>query len=328
MFVATLGATILRPFVVEQSIIFTYIGLFNAALTGAVCIFVYRSSPHPSLAVIVIAIAFVEFIPLLLTSGGVNSQFASVIPITPVLACLLTNAKGAWYTFVALLLLIISMAYLDPYLPNYVLEEVSLERTYSRAFWLSMACLISSVFGAEFDRLSRKLGNKLKQQASTDEMTGLANRRSIIEFLQESIDHAKESNAWLTVVMIDIDYFKQINDTYGHVQGDVCLATVSKTLQASVRKNIDAVGRYGGEEFLMVLNEVDSENAAMIAEKVRVAVEKIRFGGKASSLKVSVTLGCFSTRVEEGMVAETFLLVSDEALYVGKNAGRNQIVRA
>jgi len=328
MFITTLGATIIRPILVEQSIIFTYIGLFNVVLTGTVCAFVYRSPHRPALAIIVIALGFVEFIPLLLTSGGVNSQFASVIPITPVLACLLTNAKGAWYTFFILLILIIFMLYLDPYLPNYALEEVSQEKTFARAFWLSMACLISTVFGAEFDRLSRKLGSKLKQQASTDEITGLANRRSIIEFLGESIDQAKVSNAWLTVIMIDIDHFKHINDNYGHVQGDECLATISKTIESNVRKNIDAVGRYGGEEFLMVLNQVDTDNAAIIAEKVRIAVEKIHFEGTASCLRVSVTLGCFSKSVEQDMVPQTFLLAADKALYIGKNAGRNQIIQA
>ena len=116
---ATILATITRPLIAQQSIVFTYLGIFNIFLAAAICLVIHRSRPRWFMGLMVVGVTLIEILPLMLISGGVNSQFAIILPMMPVMASLLANGKVAWYTFVLLLLLIIAMMKLDHYMPNY-----------------------------------------------------------------------------------------------------------------------------------------------------------------------------------------------------------------
>lgn len=129
--------------------------------------------------------------------------------------------------------------------------------------------------------------------------------------------------------MLDVDHFKNINDTYGHSIGDKCLKAIAQTLQKNVRKDNDRVGRYGGEEFLILLPQTDPEAAALIAEHLRQEVKKISFTELGDTgLHLSVTIGLASLQLSQHKDAETLISEADQALYKGKQSGRDQVVAA
>lgn len=167
--------------------------------------------------------------------------------------------------------------------------------------------------------------NRLLAHAAThDALTGLMNRRSIDERLR-ALDEEKRGSANKAILLLDIDRFKSINDNFGHATGDEVLTTVSKSIARSVR-SIDCVGRYGGEEFIVVLSDCDEEAAARAAERIRagVASTPVALGGEVGHVTISGGL-CHSDKFS---AAQDMLSAADQALYAAKNAGRNRIVVA
>ncbi|MGE5384338.1 MAG: GGDEF domain-containing protein [Betaproteobacteria bacterium] len=168
----------------------------------------------------------------------------------------------------------------------------------------------------------RELRNVMSKLARTDDLTGVFNRRSILEHLGIDMARSKRHGAPLAVLMIDIDHFKAINDTYGHVVGDLALRTVVQSLQGALR-DTDVLGRFGGEEFLVILPVLGGESAGVAAERLREAVEKnvVNLEGKQVSITISIGVACY--RPEDN--AESLLARADAALYAAKYRGRNRI---
>ena len=193
--------------------------------------------------------------------------------------------------------------------------------------------LVDAVFGLAISALMvagmygiRVLFIELKSQADTDALTGLTNRRSIIQHAQYEIDRAVRTRHSLAFLMFDIDHFKLVNDTYGHPAGDVVLCGVADIARASFR-HMDSVGRIGGEEFLAVLPESDQESAAAAAERFRraIAAKEFLFGGKQVGITMSVGVVIPDLTVDSVTVA-TVMEAADKALYAAKNGGRNRVV--
>jgi diguanylate cyclase (GGDEF)-like protein/PAS domain S-box-containing protein len=170
----------------------------------------------------------------------------------------------------------------------------------------------------------------LEELAVVDDMTGLSNRRYFDERLTIEWKLAQRLNHPVSLIMIDVDYFKQFNDTYGHQEGDKCLQTVAKAMQQSVFRGTEAVCRYGGEEFCILLPSIDLDGAFVIAERVRENLEKLKLPHKASKVSDWVTISggvsTFTPRIEDE--ALQFVALADEALYQAKDQGRNQNVKA
>ncbi|WJG08834.1 GGDEF domain-containing protein [Aliiglaciecola sp. LCG003] len=328
MLILVIVATIFRPILVNQSIVFTLVGVLNCVLLGLLYLYINNTKPSVSHAYMLIAIGFATILPLTIISGGVNSQFAVLLPITPVVICLLTNARTTLISSFFLIVVILLMVAFEHDFPNYAAENLSQSKTYSRAFWLCLSALLSCFFGIEFDRLSRKLSHKLRLQATIDGLTGIYNRRSVIEFLDDSILNSPDERSWISVLMIDADNFKIINDSYGHLFGDECLKQIAKNLKQNTRKNVDALGRYGGEEFLVVLNDVDQSQTHLVAEKIRQSIEQISMEFEGEDVPITVSIGYCCLRGSEIQSTEQLLQAADEALYVGKKSGRNVVVGA
>lgn len=161
---------------------------------------------------------------------------------------------------------------------------------------------------------------ELERLTRRDPLTDLHNRRSASEFLDNEFVRLKRSGVPYSVLMIDIDYFKKINDTYGHETGDVVLVEVAKLLQLSARKT-DLAARYGGEEFLLVLNGTERKNALIIAEKIRAKIDSTEF---TSVNSISVSIGVSSAELSDTNMQDA-LRRADAALYAAKAAGRNQV---
>ncbi|HID57223.1 TPA: diguanylate cyclase [Candidatus Poribacteria bacterium] len=169
--------------------------------------------------------------------------------------------------------------------------------------------------------------DNLKMMSITDELTGLYNRRYLNERLTEEIERARRYKYPISCLMLDLDHFKDVNDTYGHQVGDLVLEEFARILKNSTRV-VDIVARYGGEEFLIVLPMTNLKGAQTLAERVRRNVELYRFA-KDLSLPVTVSIGCAQldpTRGDE-MDAESLIKLADKALYEAKKK-RNAIACA
>lgn len=170
----------------------------------------------------------------------------------------------------------------------------------------------------------RKLERELLRQATTDALTGLSNRRHYIVRTQEEMARARRAGRTITVLLLDIDRFKQVNDVHGHAVGDRVLQHVADTLRRHVRGG-DVVARHGGEEFAVTLIEADPGRARHAAERLREAVANCRLPG-ARELRPSVTVGLAMTDARESL--DQVLSRADDALYRGKERGRNCVVEA
>lgn len=167
----------------------------------------------------------------------------------------------------------------------------------------------------------------LRNMAYVDGLTGVYNRRYFNDCYAKEVKQASRSSRELAVALIDIDYFKKYNDTYGHLEGDDCLRAVAKALRAVMRRPNDVFARYGGEEFACILPETSSVGAENIASQMLNAVRHLAMEHKESLLgiiTVSIGVAC----VDAGKVKEIpeLLAIADERLYAAKQEGRNRIV--
>ena len=159
-----------------------------------------------------------------------------------------------------------------------------------------------------------------------DVLTGIYNRRFLEENLKSTIKLLSRSNGMLSVLMMDIDYFKKYNDNYGHSRGDICLKDVAETIALTLSRTEDFVARYGGEEFAVILPNADSKGAKMIAEKIieNILVRNIPHEKNEVADCITVSIGITTGSVEHGQTGEEYIKRADEALYMSKNNGRNQ----
>ena len=167
---------------------------------------------------------------------------------------------------------------------------------------------------------------KLERLAMYDQLTGLANRRNFDESLEKQFKLAKRNKDPLSVIICDIDFFKIYNDSYGHQQGDNCLARVAKVIEATTNRPTDKACRYGGEEFTVILPETNLEGGLGIAEKIRKAVfdENIEHDGSKAAPCVTLSLG-LATYTGQYQNQEEALKAADDALYRAKDNGRNRV---
>lgn len=173
-------------------------------------------------------------------------------------------------------------------------------------------------------RLRQQAEDELKQRASTDVLTGLANRRKLDEVLNLEWNRAMRAGKPLSLLVIDVDYFKAFNDRHGHPGGDAALRIVAGALALSVRRPADFVARYGGEEFVAVLPETDLEGARAVAEKIRAAVQALPlFADDTQPLTVSIGVAVRTVQTDDSL--ESLFKAADEALYNAKNNGRNRV---
>lgn len=165
---------------------------------------------------------------------------------------------------------------------------------------------------------------KLIEMNTRDELTGAFNRRYLSTIITYEFERSKRYKRPSCLIMIDLDYFKKINDTYGHLTGDFVLKTVAQILNSTIR-NIDILTRYGGEEFCCLLPETSIENAIIVAERLRKHIEEHEFNFDNKVIKI--TISCGVSEVKESIPdVDTLIKNADEALYKAKANGRNQVV--
>ncbi|MDD2699968.1 MAG: diguanylate cyclase [Sideroxydans sp.] len=168
---------------------------------------------------------------------------------------------------------------------------------------------------------------ELQRLSTTDALTGIANRRSLDHFLEREWRRCLRMKKPLSLVMMDIDYFKLFNDKYGHQAGDDCLKQVADQIARAAPRGTDLAARYGGEEFMLVLGETDQDGVMWIAERVRQMVADLKVPHYATGSKfVTISCGVVSVLPGDRVSLEMLLQSADAALYQAKRAGRDRVV--
>lgn len=220
---------------------------------------------------------------------------------------------------------------------NYDIDWTFLHRTYT------FSSLLGMIIAYAIDRQHREnyLQNciielhkeELTQQAQElerltqlDALTGLANRRYLTEYLDTQWRHALRHQAPLSIMMVDIDYFKNYNDHFGHIAGDACLQLVAQQLQGISSRSMELAARYGGEEFLLVYPYIDEVEIQKIAQELIQRINTLQLFHPASQVSghVTVSIGCASIKPQENDRLADFIAQADEALYAAKAEGRNR----
>lgn len=170
--------------------------------------------------------------------------------------------------------------------------------------------------------------NEMLQNLSyLDGLTGIANRRHFDQGLLQESRRAKRENTPLSLIMLDIDYFKAFNDTYGHLKGDDCLKTVASTLKQTLKRSGDFPARYGGEEFSVILPNTNDVGALIIAEELRASIERagIPHINSLCADYVTISLGVVTRFPDQDETPDDLILTADRALYRSKHEGRNRV---
>jgi diguanylate cyclase (GGDEF)-like protein len=193
-------------------------------------------------------------------------------------------------------------------------------------------CMFLGIFSSSVRKSLYDSGLKLKEAyrrieelAEVDELTGAYNRRCIMRMLNEEIARARRVATPCSIALIDLDWFKRINDAYGHPTGDEVLRTFAITMFANIR-GIDRFGRYGGEEFLLVMPDTSAQGAARILERLRQIISDLDWSAFSPGMRVTISAGITDLRQDE--TPDTFLARADRALYSAKARGRNRVAYA
>jgi len=177
----------------------------------------------------------------------------------------------------------------------------------------------------------KRLEEELGQLAFQDKLTGIANRRKFDEILDKEWQRCLRNQGHLSLLLLDIDHFKSVNDRYGHQVGDDCLRSVARSIEAIVSRPADLVARYGGEEMAVILPDTDLDGALRIAEKLRQSVEALRLpnpDNREGNGIVTISIGAATAYSRVGgriAMPEGLLMAVDRALYQAKQEGRNQV---
>jgi len=170
----------------------------------------------------------------------------------------------------------------------------------------------------------KKSNEMLKNLSNTDPLTLLYNRRYMMETLEKELERAVRTGSYLSLVMVDIDHFKQINDTFGHQNGDLVLVAVADSFRSGLR-SYDFAARYGGEEFVLTLPETSHKDAMMVAERLRERLAATDYPGDLSGRAITVSMGVATHPATAITSIDDLIRDADEAMYRAKAAGRNRI---
>lgn len=323
---STIGLAFLLGFgideIINQRPTLAYVLLITAALTFVNYVLMLKLGNHNRGAhAISLIMGFLFF--YLLCSGGVNSTGPlwcyAAAPFLLFIYGVRWGAICVSFLFLGAVVLL--------YYPNPLLVANYTETFKSRFLASFMAVAIMSYLHEYARHRSYMallvLRKKVEREARTDELTGLYNRRHMYEYMQQALQRLRRIHLPLSVLLIDIDNFKQINDNYGHQFGDDVLIRVAHTLRHSLR-NHDSIARWGGEEFLVLLTETDSDSANTVAEKLRSTIEALPIDCDGEQMRMTISIGMHTANPEESL--DKMLYRADENLYTAKNSGRNRVI--
>ncbi|MEJ2763585.1 GGDEF domain-containing protein [Photobacterium sp. MCCC 1A19761] len=318
-------------------------------LCSAIAIFALLKKRHWYLVQLFAIIAiFLPFVSAVGYAYGSDSFYGQMSPVTTILGCFLTVSifgltahRGA---LKALLLPTVGAkivriqlicGLLFCLIGGFITTKLHDDETNGFAIYVVVVCsyliftmLISSITYEQFDKRRRFLEKKLHQSAVTDNLTGVCNRTKFDQKIYEVFERQNRHSEANCLLILDIDFFKNFNDTYGHLTGDKVLKTVARVLKNNIRLS-DMVCRYGGEEFTILLPQTDIETAGQIAEKLRQLVSQQDLSdllGRGSEQQITISIGCAS--LTQSDTVKGVIKLADTALYEAKRLGRNRVCLA
>ncbi len=272
---------------------------------------------------------FFNFTWLTFHLGGVNAPTAGWLITAPVVAMFLGGVVTATF-WLAMSCIAVATIYTTQLLgvapPAHPVKDMELLYLICNIGLYVVVVVFVLLFELTKTQGFIKLERALKiinELAIRDELTGSHNRRHLIRLIEDEKDRTARLGRMFCLCLLDIDFFKRINDTYGHSAGDTVLCEFALTVQRRIRES-DSFGRYGGEEFLLMLPETTLEEALVLAERVRVSIQNLVFPDIATALAVTVSIGVAEFRFGES-IGQT-VARADEALYVAKSSGRNRTI--
>jgi diguanylate cyclase len=258
--------------------------------------------------------------------GVSPAAYASIILVTGVGLFSLYISKRPLSKKVKTLLMLTFSNIIFSVLAILLIADSSLLISIILTYWaVSYIAGYLAFYVVHFLRKSQEMFNKYKSESTTDGLTGLNNVRKFDEVYNKLINDLQSNNQSLSLLYIDIDFFKKINDTYGHTEGDEVLKELGSLLLRNTR-NFDLVSRNGGEEFTVLLLDCRLERALEIAERIRKKIEKHEFtlkSGKEINLTISIGIATYQDTTEDPAM---LIKDADQALYQAKNSGRNKVV--
>ncbi len=299
-----------------------------------------RSRRQPWLVHATIHFWFVCFFADLYAIGPYTSPFGMLLLVFPVLGFIAFGIRPMAIGLAVFALLLIASTGAErqgliPYAPLMLPDAFTGSRPHS-SWILSLGVIpfLGSTLILAFFALVvvqwQDRERKLAELCQTDYLTGVDNRRSFMEKGETEFLRAQRYGKPLAVILVDVDHFKRVNDSYGHAIGDEVLKLVAKTLQGQMRRH-DVAARYGGEEFVLLLAETNGEEAGVVAERCRGLVEslaRVDAGGAGESVRVTVSLGIAALPLPGVDRIERLIDVADAALYRAKSEGRNRVAIA
>ncbi|MFT2092955.1 diguanylate cyclase [Paraglaciecola sp. 2405UD69-4] len=281
----------------------------------------YIPTPYKySASLITISLFILMF--YLIYSGGNNNTGPLWIYLVPPVALFFGGLKKGGIHIAIFVLIICFLLFYE--------NGVFVEAQYSKEFklrliysFLTVTCLFGfyeKMRQSSFKSL-KKMSDKFESQAMHDQLSGLLNRRGMLEKLEQEFSRAKRANSVLTIMMCDIDHFKLINDEFGHTQGDEIIEHLAKEFKVNLRKQ-DAVARWGGEEYLFLLPDTQGEDALVIAEKLRKKIAAASFTHQDKQFNVTISIGVHQATLEDSI--NQAISKADKCLYHAKLGGRNR----
>jgi diguanylate cyclase (GGDEF)-like protein len=198
-------------------------------------------------------------------------------------------------------------------------------------YWFGMYTVINTQYkeywvGLKNTLIIKQHSAKLKELNTLDGLTGLKNRAFFDKWLRRELKNASRTKSPISLLLIDIDHFKNVNDQYGHLCGDKCLKVFSRLLASMSKRETDVVARYGGEEFAIILPGITAEQTCLFAEKIRCAAEKIEIEYSQEKVCFTISIGITNTTPTMNTLANMVIETADKALYNAKENGRNQVM--
>ena len=274
-------------------------------------------------------VMLVTFVLEVLTGGSMGAELIvfSLIPLIFSSIRLSTIAKVSIGAFVTTVHLVISILHSLGYLDVNVIEKGGLViRIFSELVFVSVIMLVSYYFCRQYTQAEHQVyiaNRQLKKMASLDPLTGLMNRRGMADVLPDMEFAYKEGKSGLAIAIGDIDFFKKVNDTYGHDCGDYVLKTVSSYF-AKFMEDKGEICRWGGEEFLFAFNNKNADDVFVMLNDIRHTIKHMRFQFNDIEFKVTMTFGLEEYTPYAQL--ETTIKKADEKLYLGKESGRDKVV--
>jgi diguanylate cyclase (GGDEF)-like protein len=279
--------------------------------------------------VIITAANVAKFVGLLGVVNMIGNVMFVVAAVFTVIVCVLAwrrgNRAAGWFLIAWIVLEGFTIAAALRFLMTSSLDSDSLDY-YGLPLSMVAASILVALGVADRLRAQRVALSDAERRAQTDPLTGVLNRRSLIERLDAACARAKARGLPIALLFIDLDHFKQINDTFGHQAGDACLCAIIDPIHSELRQS-DVIGRYGGEEFVVILSSADAAAATPIAQRIVERVAGVRVSGFGNPISVTCSIGIAASDTL-GIWGEPLLAQADAAVYVAKRSGRNQIFLA